>query len=124
MRCERTRRIALYVVVLAHMAAGWFSDFHLPQLLSNTGVSQAHRLPFEQYAIRHPESQKRVQAQLQTAAAQVSAANPAVLSDRLIFPPPTNHLDGVQVVYKRQCHSSTLAEVSSGTVDPYGDPYH
>ena len=119
MRCERTRRIALYVVVLARMAAGRFSDFHLPQLLSNTGVSQAHRLPFEQYAIRHPESQKRVQAQLQTAAAQVSAANPAVLSDRLIFPPPTNHLDGVQVVYKRQCHSSTLAEVSPGTVTRY-----
>jgi hypothetical protein len=53
-----------------------------------------------------------VQAQLQTAAAQVSAANPAVLSDRLIFPPPTNHLDGVQVVYKRQCHSSTRGGVT------------
>lgn len=117
MRSSACRIALLWALLLARTVAGRIPEFHLPQLLSTTGISKPHRLPFEQYAIRHPESQKAVQAQLQyaaTAKPKPVKPNQAVQSDARIFPPLTNHIEGLEVVYKRQCHSSSITEISPG----------
>lgn len=117
MRCSAMLKPLLWALLLARTVAGRIPEFHLPQLLSTTGLSNPHRLPFEQYAISHPESQKAAQAQLRyaaTAKSKTIKSNPAVQSDARIFPPPTNHIEGLEVVYKRQCHSSSITEMSPG----------
>ena len=51
-----------FVVYTVHsvLTGALGSDLYIPSLISSSGVSKPERLPFEQYAVRHPESKKTV----------------------------------------------------------------
>mmetsp|Transcript_12181 Transcript_12181/g.23158 ORF Transcript_12181/g.23158 Transcript_12181/m.23158 type:complete len:472 (-) Transcript_12181:92-1507(-) len=109
----------LGLLVLLPLGGAVRGAFHLPSLISNTGVSKPQRLPFEQYAIRHPESRKAVIESLRHYHAgdgrnlhgSPLAGTPRVLrseivSDEPIFPALGNS----------ECHSSSVTEVAPGVL--------
>eukprot|EP00959_Pyramimonas_sp_CCMP1952_P418889 8774919-Pyramimonas_sp.AAC.2 len=98
------------------------SELYIPSLLSSSGVSKPERLPFEQYAVRHPESKKSV----------LEALRRHHSSKEHVHEDPTDHKrkktkeedDAASPVVKDQnifepdwseCHSSSITEVSPGS---------
>uniref|UniRef100_A0A7S0QYY0 Sialidase domain-containing protein n=2 Tax=Pyramimonas obovata TaxID=1411642 RepID=A0A7S0QYY0_9CHLO len=98
------------------------SELYIPSLISGSGVSKPERLPFEQYAVRHPESKKAVlEAHRRHSSKDSVHEDPtghkrkkskdedgspsSVVTDQNIFEPDWS-----------ECHSSSITEVSPGVL--------
>mmetsp|Transcript_5163 Transcript_5163/g.8963 ORF Transcript_5163/g.8963 Transcript_5163/m.8963 type:complete len:472 (+) Transcript_5163:529-1944(+) len=100
------------------------AELYFPSLFSTSGVSKPERLPFERYAVQHPESRKSVLDALTRGTVSSKenvpeervphkrkkvkdedGASPAVKQDQQIFQPVWS-----------ECHSSSITEVSPGVL--------